>query len=104
MSLQSYHDSGAAATASLPAYEAQARHQDEAILAHFRSQSPDYLASPSHIWGLQLEPGWPLTSVRRAMTHLTNRGDLERTEGRVIGIYGRPEGLWRLPRGQGRLL
>jgi hypothetical protein len=102
MSLQSYHDSGAAATTSLPTYESQARHQDEAILAHFRSQSPDYLASPSQIW--EQFPDWPLTSVRRAMTNLTNRGELERTGGRVLGIYGRPEGLWRLPRGQGRLL
>ncbi len=39
---------------------------------------------------------WPLTSVRRAITNLSTDGDLIKTNDTVIGIYGKPEHLWKL--------
>ena len=37
---------------------------------------------------------WPITSVRRAITNLTNRGLLVKTDEQVEGLYGRPEYVW----------
>jgi len=38
--------------------------------------------------------GIPITSVRRAMTSLTKRGDLLKSGAMIIGPYGKPEHLW----------
>lgn len=37
----------------------------------------------------------PLTSVRRAITNMTNAGFLEKTSMRQTGVYGKKEYVWR---------
>lgn len=37
----------------------------------------------------------PLTSIRRAISNLADRGDLTKMPGKVIGIYGRNEYYYR---------
>ena len=39
----------------------------------------------------------PLTSIRRAMTNLSNEGKLVKTNKQVKGLYGKKEHLWSLP-------
>jgi len=39
----------------------------------------------------------PITSIRRAMTGLTNLGKIVKTDRQVKGIYGKAEHLWELP-------
>ncbi len=39
----------------------------------------------------------PITSIRRAMTCLTNLGKIVKTDRQVKGIYGKAEHLWELP-------
>jgi hypothetical protein len=39
----------------------------------------------------------PLTSIRRSMTDLTTACKLEKTNDKVMGIYGQPEHKWQLP-------
>ena len=39
----------------------------------------------------------PITSIRRAMSDLTNEGKLVKTNRQVKGIYGKAEHLWELP-------
>ena len=39
----------------------------------------------------------PITSIRRAMTDLTNSGRIVKTDRQVKGIYGKAEHLWELP-------
>ena len=39
----------------------------------------------------------PITSIRRAMTNLSNEGKLVKTNKKVKGLYGKQEHLWRLP-------
>lgn len=97
-----YHDSGAAPTALLPTYRDQAQKQDAAILDLFDYAHPDFTASPSQVHALF--PHWPLTSIRRALSNLTARGELEKLPETVMGNWGRPEHVWRRVRGQGRLL
>ena len=38
--------------------------------------------------------GVPITSVRRAMTSLTKRGDLVKSAIMIVGPYGKPEHVW----------
>jgi len=40
----------------------------------------------------------PLTSIRRAMTNLSNEGKLVKTDKQVKGLYGKREHLWCLPK------
>lgn len=97
-----YHDSGVASTALLPTYRDAAQKQDAAVLDLFDYAHPDYTASPSQVHAIF--PHWPITSIRRALSNLTARGELEKLAETVEGAYGRPEHVWRRTRGQGRLL
>ena len=40
----------------------------------------------------------PITSIRRAMTNLSNEGKLVKTDKKVKGLYGKQEHLWSLPK------
>ena len=40
----------------------------------------------------------PLTSIRRAMTNLSNEGKLIKTDVKMEGMYGKQEHLWCLPK------
>ena len=39
---------------------------------------------------------WPITSIRRALTNLTNAGVLEKTNKMVMGRYGKKTHTWKL--------
>ena len=39
----------------------------------------------------------PITSIRRAITDLTNSGRIVKTDRQVRGMYNKPEHLWELP-------
>jgi len=72
----------------------KAKTQGEKILACFNSynepMSPSMVLSRS---GLKC----PITSIRRAMTNLSNEGHLEKTDDYVFGMYAKREHLWTLP-------
>ena len=73
---------------------AKAKTQEETILHCFNSC--DEPLSPSMILarsGLKC----PITSIRRAMTNLSNNGKLEKTTEYTLGNYGKREHLWSLP-------
>lgn len=74
----------------------KARSQEALILKYFRWKKKPL--SPSDIWHGAFDPNkTPLTSVRRAMTVLTNdRNLLMKTDKTKKGIYGNPEYLWEL--------
>jgi len=76
-------------------YTKKAVSQDDAILEYFRSHPFDSGLTPSDINNAVL-PLAPITSVRRAMTNLTNAGVLVKTSELRTGPYGRPEGVWKL--------
>ena len=68
--------------------------QDDAILTIYQNARGPL--SPSDVWAQCERAGksWPLTSVRRAITTLTDVGALVRLDAQKAGIYGRPEFLW----------
>lgn len=73
----------------------QAEHQDAAVLAIFNAKARPL--APSDVWRLCEAAGmqWPLTSVRRSISCLTEAGALQRTDTLKPGIYGKPEHQWR---------
>jgi hypothetical protein len=74
-------------------YRQQAGRQEDQVLAYF-TRNAGLAFSPETIQAA-LMPATPITSVRRAITNLTNDGKLERI-GQEVGQYGRPVGTWKL--------
>lgn len=71
--------------------------QESAVLEVFRHHARPL--TPSDVWRLTSDAGhqWPLTSVRRAITNLTDDGRLVKLARQRTGIYGKPEHHWALP-------
>jgi len=69
--------------------------QDDIVLAFFR-QHKEVEISPSECWinAFQADET-PITSVRRSINTLTREGKLIKTENKKIGVYGKPEYLWK---------
>lgn len=73
----SYHDHGLIVTnMEREVYEEKAKAQDEHILEFFRSH-PGKSFTPWEVNAICL-PEAPITSIRRAMTNLTNKGHLRK--------------------------
>lgn len=72
-----------------------AKCQDDAILAIYAAAGEPL--SPSQVWHRCWKAGrsWPLTSIRRSITNLTNRELLAQTTAKIVGHYGRRENQWR---------
>ena len=108
----SFHSRGSRTTAAERAHgEEKAHEQESLILAFFREHPGPW--APSQILAAVSplrdgEPAWPITSVRRAMTNLSDREryphslrpPLRKTEQRVDGPMGRPEHTWELSEGR----
>ena len=72
--------------------------QNWLILQFFREHA-DWEWTPSEVWQRLNLPGVPLTSIRRGITDLTdprNGGYLVKTAAMRDGLYGKPEGCWRV--------
>lgn len=77
----------------LTAYLKATQTQDDAILTFFRANEQSF--TPFEVQELVL-PKAPVTSVRRSMTNLTDRGFLVKTDEQRNGLYVRPNYCWRL--------
>lgn len=76
---------------------ANARSQEEKVILIFRKYSRVPLG-PSQVYYLGLGDGhtWLQSSVRRAMTTLTNDGYLFKTDTKRMGAWGAKEHTWSL--------
>ena len=75
----------------------KARNQEEIIYSFFLTYGKPL--SPSQVLKkLNLE--CPITSVRSALTNLTNEDKIIKTDVKVVGLYGKKEHLWRLKTAQ----
>ncbi len=96
----SYHNTTDSVQPDLGKYEKKAKSQEDQILEWFKTDAA--LAgvgkgfSPSVIKAILFLNTAPLTSIRRAMTNLTNRGELVKSDRQRKGPFGRPEYEWRL--------
>jgi len=73
----------------------KANYQNTRVMELFQDESSDSGYSPSQVMHLAL-PNAPITSVRRAMSDLTEAGYLTKTQDKRYGIYGRLEYIWKL--------
>lgn len=71
---------------------AQAKKQEDRVLRLYVSAGRPLAPSEVH---RRVGGASPLTSTRRAITGLTERGQLVRLDTTQPGPYGRPEHLWR---------
>ncbi len=73
---------------------ANAKRQEDAVLAIFAAHAKPM--TPSDVWRLTTAAGrdWPLTSIRRAMSSLTDSDALVMTDAKKPGIYSKPEHYW----------
>lgn len=93
----SYHNTTLESGATLDKRERKAKSQEDLILDYFQRRY-HFGRSPSQVQqrlGLQRVP---ITSIRRAMTNLTARGKLIKTDAKVDGPFGHQEYLWKLNR------
>lgn len=74
----------------------KARNQQGLVLKHFEER-PGQAFTPFMVQGACL-PRAPITSVRRAMTNLTEAGELVKTKSMFPGRLGRQNYLWMLAR------
>lgn len=70
--------------------------QENKILSWFKS-NPSKEASPEHILDAVFDNvNVPVTSIRRAMTNLSNKDMLVKTDKMVKGSYGKMIHTWKL--------
>jgi hypothetical protein len=67
--------------------------QEKEILRFFYAKKQ---LTASECYQLYGKPEVPLTSIRRAITNLKNKGNLIITNIKKIGFYGRPESVYQL--------
>jgi len=89
----SYHNTTNEHGTKLKASIDKAKSQDDIILEYFKNNKGVKL-SPSMILE-RTKLKCPITSVRRSISDLTATGYLTKTEEKAVGIYGKPEYLWK---------
>ena len=78
----------------------QAENQTALTLSVFQTY-PTYTFSADEVWNFLIDneainEQTPLTSIRRAITDLTNAGKIVKTNRKVLGSAGRKTYTWRL--------
>jgi hypothetical protein len=96
--IKSYYNTNNEIGKQLAKSEKKALSQEEVILSLFnvyKLLSPSFIQS---IWinGVDRKVAPPITSVRRAITTLTNKGLLKKTNKMVKGSYDKNEHCWTL--------
>jgi len=77
-------------------YTSKAKAQESEIRSWFLHTNNEN--TPSEIWEKLFDKKIPITSVRRAMTNLTNGTSpfLKKTAKKRNGFYGKPEHVWKI--------
>ena len=88
-----YYNTNQEAGAELRDSRRNASNQEDEILAFFERR-PGKLITPCDVEA-QLGEAWPITSIRRAITNLTQRGKLEKTDTTRLGAWGKRTHCWR---------
>lgn len=93
---ESFHNTTNESGATLVKSESAAKSQEENIYKYFHA-SPHHKYTAEDVWrNVYPDQKTPLTSVRRAMSNLTEEKKLYRTGEFVIGMYGKKISLYKL--------
>lgn len=93
--MQSYHNTTHSSGQVLIEFENKAKNQEEIILDFFGHKFLHDFTPDEVLEQLGLE-NTPITSIRRAITNLTDRGKLIKTNIQRTGKYGKPTYAWKL--------
>ena len=93
--MDSYYNTTRSFGKELERYTAQASSQ-ELLIHAWAKERPRFGFTPESVRWNVFKNAIPITSVRRAMTNLTNAGILEKTDQQREGDHGRPCHVWRL--------
>lgn len=91
---EGYFNTTALAGRELEQARKDARTQYDRVRHLFEVMPEGWTASPSKVHRL-VGGAAPITSIRRAITVLTDDGVLKRTDEKVVGPYGKVETTWR---------
>ena len=92
--MDSYYNTNAESGARLGVSERKALSQ-EAVIERFFRLRPRGRYGPADVQDMVLSR-CPITSIRRAITNLTTRGILIKTDHKHRGKYGKQEHTWQL--------
>ena len=103
--ITSYYNTTKETPAELIVSKAKAYTQEEAIMDLFFDRSVIHM-TPSDVWHIYSEEfkNVPITSIRRALTNLTNRQQLVKSDLTRMGPYGKKEYCWRLAKAEDKQL
>ena len=103
--ITSYYNTTKETSEELAVSKAKAYSQEGFIIDIFLNRELINM-TPSDVWHIYCEEikNVPLTSIRRAITSLTDRKYLIKTDIMRQGIYGKPEHCWRLARAKDKQL
>jgi len=73
----------------------KAKSQEDFIKVVF-NLNKDLKVTPSQMHKIVNNSSIPITSIRRAMTNLSNENFLEKTYEKQIGLYGKKEHMWKV--------
>jgi hypothetical protein len=89
-----YHNTNKETGQTLATSNKKAKDQEEIIMSFMQHRKK---ASPEEIWMAAFDTNAvPLTSVRRGVTNLTNKGKLVKTEQQIMGMYGKMISIWEI--------
>ena len=97
--MKSYHNTNHLTGNDLAEAEKTCQTQEEKVLKVFAS-NPEKALSPEQVRQMAYLQNRPLTSIRRAITNLTEKGMLLKTNQMTIGMYGKPVHCWMLKTNQ----
>ena len=92
--MNSYHNTNGLCGKALIQSEQKAKTQEEEIYILFSQFKSLTASNARNVY--KHKDTTPLTSIRRGITNLCNLGKLEKTEDMVLGIYGKPEHIYKL--------
>jgi hypothetical protein len=93
MTIEDYYNTNNEKGVVLQNSRRQARTQQERIRMYMQCW-PNRLFTPFEIQE-QILSGTPITSIRRAMTNLTDDGHLIKTDTKKVGKYGKANHTWK---------
>jgi predicted transcriptional regulator len=93
--MKSYHNTNNLTGPDLFTAENQCKNQEIKVMNVFEN-NPNANLSVEQVWQMGNLTSKPITSIRRAITNLTTRGLLKKTDNMIIGMYGKPIHLWKL--------
>lgn len=91
----SYYNTNEEEGRTLQESQSRALRQEDLIEDLFR-RNPWVALTPCEVWSLLFHGSTPITSVRRAITNLTDRGILEKTGKMCMGVFGKRVHTWTL--------